>query len=121
MTGTVPVLIPAQHLRDLTTGQRNYGLRNYCEETEVDKFKKNGFEYKGHGDGCERIYEKNGVEIRLNRCLGEVSAAKPCEGTSNTCKAGREVILKRYFLQHTYEKEIGVFMAKLSEKLNKRF
>jgi len=66
--------------------------------------KEKGYRYKGHGSGCERLYEKDDIEIRLNRCNGVVVAFRN----------GKQ-IAKRYFMQSTYEQEINNFINQIEQ------
>lgn len=64
-----------------------------------------GYRFSGRGTGCEKRYEKDDIEIRLNRCNGIVTAVN----------SDKEVILKRYFSPHNSKKEITTFLKKLEE------
>lgn len=66
--------------------------------------KEKGYRYIGHGAGCERLYEKNGIEVKLNRCNGIVRAFKN----------GNE-IAKRYFMPHTFQQEINNFINEIED------
>ena len=63
----------------------------------------NGFTFKGRGTGCERIYQKDDIEIRLNRCRGVVVALKD----------GVEVA-RHFVLPHSYQQDMNNFINKLT-------
>lgn len=64
----------------------------------------NGFTFKGRGTGCEKIYQKDDIEIRLNRCKGIVIALKD----------GVEVV-KHYISPYGYEQDMNTFIDKLNK------
>jgi len=59
--------------------------------------KENGFTFKSRGIGCERIYEKDDIEVRLNRCKGTVIALKD----------GKE-IARHIVLPYSYQHDMNI-------------
>lgn len=62
-----------------------------------------GYRFKSAGHGCEQIYEKDNIEVRLNRCKGEVAAFRD----------GRQ-IAHRYFTQASFKQDLEKFLNEIN-------